>query len=418
MSKRKGGPEKVHAEFFVWLLYKRGAVYYADGRGSLPTLGRRSLGTGSREEARHALDALDRQMAVKEGLLSVSEFVARNSGDNRLPLAEGRRLYEEYVARPSIAHGVRPKTRQRYKAVFDKFLPFAETVSVGYWNQVNKDILSKYARWLEGEGYAHATQCLELSTVKQTHKWLIDEKYLPESCSFKYPLRKNHDSTRYCWTVEQFTAIIEHCRQSAELTWLGDLCFTLGHTGMRISEAANLRWSDIDLVEGRITLVDESRQAKTGGEKRTLKNHRSRSFPIHADLLPVLHRLPRTGKHVFAGPRGGRLKPDTVRRILIRDVLEPIKGRFPSAPGEEGFIDGRVHSFRHYFCSRCANSNTAERMVMTWLGHADAAMVRRYYHLDHDEARRQMARVSMTVSPETNVGPGQSPPSGGPTAAV
>ena len=44
-------------------------------------------------------------------------------------------------------------------------------------------------------------------------------------------------------------------------------------------------------------------------------------------------------------------------------------------------------------------------------------MVRRYYHLDHDEARRQMARVSMTVSPETNVGPGQLPPYGGPTAA-
>ena len=410
MSRGTRSTETIAAQFFTWLLYKRGEYYYADGRGSLPTLGRRSLGTKDRAEARRAVWELDRDMAVQEGLLSASELAAMNSGDSRVSLAEGRRLYEEYVARPPIAHGVRPKTKQRYKAVFDKFLPFAETVLIGYWNQVNKDILSKYARWLEGEGYAHATQCLELSTVKQAHKWLIDEKHVPESCSFKFPLRKNHDSTRYCWTVEQFTAIVEHCRQSVELTWLGNLCFTLGLTGMRISEAAELRWSDIDFKEGTIRLVDESRQSKASEEKRTLKNHRSRCFPIHADLLPVLHRLPRTGKHVFAGPRGGRLKPDTVRRVLIRDVLEPLKGRFPSEPGEEGFIDGRVHSFRHYFCSRCANSNTAERMVMTWLGHADAAMVRRYYHLDHDEARRQMARVSMTVSPETNVGPGQLPP--------
>jgi len=417
MSRGPRSTETIAAQFFTWLLYKRGEYYYADGRGSLPTLGRRSLGTKDRAEARRAVWELDRDMAVQEGLLSASELAAINSSDSRVSLEEGRRLYEQYVARPLIAHGVRPKTKQRYKTVFDKFLPFAATILVSYWNQLNKDVLSKYASWLVEQEYAPATQLFELSTVKQAHTWLIDEKYLPKSCDFKFPLRKDHDSTRYCWTVEQFTAIVEHCCHSASLRWLGDLCFTLGHTGMRISEAADLRWSDIDFVEEKITLVDESRQAKTGGEKRTLKNHRSRSFPIHADLLPVLQRLPRTGKHVFVGPRGGRLKPDTVRRILIRDVLEPLKGRFPSEPGEEGFIDGRVHSFRHYFCSRCANSNVPERMTMKWLGHSDAAMVRRYYHLDHDEARRHMRRVSMTVLPETNVGPGQSPPSGGPTAA-
>jgi integrase len=361
---------------------------------------------------------LDRQMAVLEGLLSASELAALNSGGSRVSLAEGRRLYEEYVARPPIAHGVRPTTKQRYKTVFDKFLPFAATIQVGYWNQLNQDVLSKYATWLVEQKYADATQCLELSTVKQAHKWLIDEKYLPKSCDFKFPLRKDHDSRRYCWTVEQFTAIVEHCRQSAKLTWLGDLCFTLGHTGIRISEAANLKWSDIDFTKELIRLVDESLHPKASEERRTLKNHRSRSFPIHVDLLPVLQRLPRTGKYVFTGPRGGRLEPDTVRRTLVWKVLEPLKDRFPNEPGEEGFIKGRVHSFRHYFCSRCANSNVPERMVMKWLGHANAAMVRRYYHLDHDEARRHMGRVSMTVTPETNVGPGQSPPSGGPTASA
>jgi integrase len=96
---------------------------------------------------------------------------------------------------------------------------------------------------------------------------------------------------------------------------------------------------------------------------------------------------------VFRGPRGGRLKPDTVRQALVRSVLAPLVGQFPSDPRETGFANGRLHSFRHYFCSTCANSGVPEQVVMAWLGHRDSAMVRHYYHLHDDEAQRQMKRL-------------------------
>lgn len=34
-----------------------------------------------------------------------------------------------------------------------------------------------------------------------------------------------------------------------------------------------------------------------------------------------------------------------------------------------------------------------KQLLMSWLGHADSAMVRHYYHLRQEEARRQMAKV-------------------------
>jgi hypothetical protein len=64
--------------------------------------------------------------------------------------------------------------------------------------------------------------------------------------------------------------------------------------------------------------------------------------------------------------------------------------KFPTPDGEKGFKDGRFHSFRHYFCSTCSNSGVPERMVIDWLGHADSEMIRHYYHLHNDEARRRM----------------------------
>ena len=95
------------------------------------------------------------------------------------------------------------------------------------------------------------------------------------------------------------------------------------------------------------------------------------------------------------------LKPDTVRINLIRDVLTPLAEKFPATIGVDGFTDGRLHSFRHYFCSICAGSNVPEQVVKEWLGHADSRMVRHYFHLHDDEAQRQMRRVDFLGRPAT-----------------
>jgi len=62
---------------------------------------------------------------------------------------------------------------------------------------------------------------------------------------------------------------------------------------------------------------------------------------------------------------------------------------------EIGFSDGRLHSFRHYFCSMCANNNVPEQLLMNWLGHRQSAMVKHYYHVDHQEAARQMSGLDL-----------------------
>src|SRR4051812_41379552 len=53
---------------------------------------------------------------------------------------------------------------------------------------------------------------------------------------------------------------------------------------------------------------------------------------------------------------------------------------------------GRLHGFRHYFCSQSADSGTPEQMLMSWLGHRDSEMIRLYYHQRDADARRQMGR--------------------------
>jgi integrase len=107
---------------------------------------------------------------------------------------------------------------------------------------------------------------------------------------------------------------------------------------------------------------------------------------------------PRRG-HVFRAARGGRIKPDIVRRMLVRNVRTPLAEKFPTPEGEIGFRDGRLHSFRHDFCSVCANTGVPEQVLMTWLGHANSRMIRRYYHLHDTEAQRQMQKLHAISKP-------------------
>jgi hypothetical protein len=45
-------------------------------------------------------------------------------------------------------------------------------------------------------------------------------------------------------------AIVEWCAKRPELVWLGHVIIALACTGLRISELASLRWTDLDHVGG------------------------------------------------------------------------------------------------------------------------------------------------------------------------
>jgi integrase len=380
---RKNSP--IQCLHFKWILIRRNKVWYADGRGNTPDLGRHSLGTKDEKDARRRLPELDQQMAEQIG--KVPRTAKSDTTYTTLSLKAGRTHYEKHITRPREAKGVRKSTAKRYRTVFDKFELFAAEKKITSWNQVNTEVVLDYLSHLEMNDYAPKTLLNEVTVLKQAHKWLMKKEYLVGTTPIDLQMSKVKSEPAYCYRTEEINAMLEHCRSTDGLAWLGNVILALACTGLRIAELASLRWGDFDLTNGRLMLTDETGYAGKQDNRRSTKSGRSRSFPIHPELLKMLETLPRQDRYVFHGPRGGRIKPDTVRRILIRDVLKPLEAKFPSADGEKGFKDGRLHSFRHAFCSTCANNGVPERMLMEWLGHADSAMVRWYYHLHDDESR-------------------------------
>jgi len=391
-KKRKN--ELIRCLHFLWRIACRDGVWYADGRTNLTNVGRHSLGTHSKAEALRRLPRLDEFCAVKLGLAEPREVV-ESIKSTSLSIAEGRGLFEQHISRSRITGGVKTSTKKRYRAAFDKFYAFTVGAQVPGFSSVDADLLNRFASHLESQGYAQKTVHNELTTIKVCVRWLIESGNLPGRPHIKLPLRRPESQRAYCYRPVEIKAIVDRCREVPELNWLGGVVTALACTGMRIDELVNLRWDDMDFEHCRITLAEESNQSGAAGRRRSLKSGKSRSFPIHSELLVVLKALSKIDAYVFHGPRKGRLKADTVRSVLVRDVIRPLAAKFTNVCNGKSFIDGRLHSFRHAFVSACAAANVPERVVMEWVGHADSTMVRHYFHLHDEEAQRQMKGLDL-----------------------
>jgi integrase len=394
MARRRSG-EKITCRYFKWILVRRGRYFQADGRSNPINAGRHSITSADREEALRQLRELDELIAIKLSLAKAEDHPPTKCDE--ISLEEGRDLYLEHVSRPRVTGGVKPSTKKRYRSIFDKFLVFATRKGKRHWHEVTGDLLQGYAADLERKEFADRTLYIELTTLKQTVRWLIKRKLLPPDSAIDLPLDKPQGTSTYCWTHEQVTAMIEHCKKNAELKWLEGVVVALATTGLRIGELVELRWTDLQLQteSPMIRLVDETAKKQPRGRKRrSTKSGRDRMLPLFKLLSNQLDAISRhSDGYVFHGPKGGRLKPDTVRRVLIRDVLEPLKVRFRSNDDDVGFREGRPHSFRHYFCTLCVDLNVPMHVVMAWLGHSDSRMVRHYYHLKDAESRRHSQEV-------------------------
>jgi len=133
------------------------------------------------------------------------------------------------------------------------------------------------------------------------------------------------------------------------------------NTGMRKSEILTLKWSNVDLETGIITL-----------EKTNTKSKKLRRIPINTVVRKLMLELKLKGKgseYVFLSSKGIPYKKEGSLR-------QPFLGALRRA-GIEGL---RFHDLRHTAATRMIESGASIVAVSKILGHEDLKTTMRYAH--------------------------------------
>ena len=157
----------------------------------------------------------------------------------------------------------------------------------------------------------------------------------------------------------------------AAKTQYGAITFVAAHTGARQAELINLKWSNVDLDAGILSIIAGKTKASrrpiplTKATIEALRDHRTRQREERLRLGPIWH----DSGLVFTDSRGGRIDASNLRREwskICRDV-----NATRAANGEPKV---RWHDLRHMVATRLLEMNTHVKAVSALLGHSRSAV--------------------------------------------
>ena len=187
----------------------------------------------------------------------------------------------------------------------------------------------------------------------------------------------------------------EQRRLTAWLVAKPDLC-RLGilmslYTGLRIGELCALRWGDIDLEAGNLTVRSTLQRLQTFDERQ--KTHivitppksacSLRSIPLPDFLIEIIRPYRRTESCFFLTGTPFYVEPRTM------------ENRYKEALRACGIRDASFHTCRHSFATRCVELGFDIKSLSEILGHASVSItMNRYVHPSMDFKRKHMNRLS------------------------
>ncbi len=156
-------------------------------------------------------------------------------------------------------------------------------------------------------------------------------------------------------------------------------------TGLREANVSGLKWAQVDLDTGRLTIPSSHYKTK-----------RIYSTTLSEAALTVLNAQPRVSDYVFTydGERVTRFNNHAFRKARVRAGLPNL----------------RWHDLRHTFATWIAQAGASDRILQTAGGWTSPKMVGRYAHLRGDDTLKYAQAVGTKLDTGSAMGVGLTSP--------
>jgi len=208
-----------------------------------------------------------------------------------------------------------------------------------------------------GKTVERSTVNTELKAIKRFFNRAVELGYLKESPARKARLLSLAKRHPRFFSEGEVSLILEYCKNE----WACELYLFLLYTGLRIGEAQNLEWGDVDFEARRIIVRPKDFWKPKGREERTI--------PMHDVVYHLLVDKESKSRWVFTKQDGGKLN------------VHSLETKFRRQLARLGIQNANLHTWRHTFASYLMMRTGNIRAVQMLLGHKSIRTTEIYAHL-------------------------------------
>ncbi|MCS7263405.1 MAG: site-specific tyrosine recombinase XerD [Armatimonadetes bacterium] len=282
---------------------------------------------------------------------------------------------DEFLRQLKVVRKASGHTVRAYARDLADFVAFLEVEGLKEWQQVTTVLLRQYLNWLFVKGYERRSIARKLSSVRSFFRFLARMGYINvnPALDLKQPkLPQKLPSVLEVSEIEQlFSSIKTSTPRGLRDRAILELLYA---TGLRVSEVANLRISDIDFAEKLVRVKGKGSKERIALLHDEALHWLERYITVSRPIL--LKRSKQVTEIVFVSQKG---TPLTVRQIhrIVDNYARKFLGRRISP-----------HALRHSFATHLLEGGADLRVIQELLGHSSLAATQIYTRLSRTHLKR------------------------------
>ncbi len=350
----------------------RGTVYYSCFRA------------GGRQVRKRLSTDFDAACKILNDLRAKADKADFGMVDNNVSLADLRDKFDRHCRLT-----LRPQTQQRYRRALDLIL---RRLSVTRVAQLSESVINEFReqRLLE---VATRTVNIDVTTLQIMLNWAASTRNAfiasnPIAGVKPLPMAGNERKRRRPLSIEEVESLFAVSPDYLRPVWRMFMT-----TGMRRSEVANLKFSDVDFDRGVVCISAASAKTK-----------KAREIPLDEEMLATIRQLQddapfrQPGKVGSAGHTADIARRFSKEHVFVTTANTPWRSmllhKFYNFCQKAGITDAKdsgavdIHSLRVSFATLTIENGASPKAVQEILGHSTLAMTMSVYSKATDRAKR------------------------------
>ena len=281
-----------------------------------------------------------------------------------------RDLIREFLSFLQVERGLAKNSVSSYKRDLAKLNAFAEGEDVELV-EISRSDLRMFIASLSKSGLAPTTINRIISAVRGFYKFLLIDGHIK-----KHPAENLDTPTKGFYlpkfmTEDEVESLLSQPDVSQEIGLRDRAILEMMYaSGLRVSEAANLRINDVDIDSGLLTCKGK------GNKERKVPLGKSAVEWLKSHLAKRKKKEHIEMRNLFVTSLGRPINRQTIFKF-IKEYAQ-----------KAGLEDISPHTLRHSFATHLLQRGADSRSVQAMLGHADISTTQIYTHITDQHLRK------------------------------